>query len=91
VAAVPFFLWRYRSISSVFEDGMETQGTITAISFFRGRGRVNYVYSFQGQKYSSGNTINKTKYTKGLEVGKQVAILVDQSDPKRAFVKQIYL
>lgn len=91
VIAVPFFLWRYRSISSVFEDGMESQGTITAISFFRGRGRVNYVYNFQGQEYGSGNTINRTKYTKDLRVGQQVSIFVDRENPKRAFIKQIYL
>ena len=89
--AIPLLLWRYRTIASVFEDGMEAPGTITAINFFRGRGRVSYVYTFQGQKYSSGNAINRTKHSKNLEVGKQVTIFIDPGNPKRAFVKEIYL
>ena len=91
VVGIPFLFWRYRIISSVFEDGIETQGTIMGVSFFRGRGRVEYTYNFQGQKYMSGNAINRTKHTKTLRDGQQVTILIDRNDPKRAFVKEIYL
>jgi len=89
--AIPLLLWRYRSISAVFEEGLQAQGTITSIHFFRGRGRVSYVYTFQGQKYSSGNAINKTKHSRNLEVGQQVTLLIDRNNPQRAFVKEIYL
>ena len=91
VVGIPLLFWRYRIISSAFDDGTEAQGTIIGVSFFRGRGRVNYAYSFQGQKLVSGNTINRTKYTKDLTNGQQVTILIDRNDPKRAFVKEIYL
>jgi hypothetical protein len=91
VVGIPFLFWRYWIISSVFEDGMQTQGIITGISFYRGRGRLQYSYNFQGQKYTSGNVINRSKYTRNMEDGQQVAILVDRNNPKRAFVKEIYL
>ena len=91
VVGIPLLFWRYRLISAVFDDGVETQGTITGIRFFRGRGRVDYAYSFQGQKYVSGNSVNRTKSTRALRDGQQVTILIDRNDPKRAFVKEIYL
>lgn len=91
LAAAPVLIWRYRLISSVFEDGMETPGTIQSVYFFRGRGRVEYVYMFQGQKYSSGNAVNRTKYTRTLRDGQPVTVFVDPENPKRAFIKEIYL
>lgn len=91
IVCIPLLLWRFYTISSVFEDGLEVQGTIMSVGFFRGRGRVDYTYMHQGQKYASGNAINRTKYTKELQGGQQVTILVDRNSPKRAFVKEIYL
>lgn len=91
VLGIPYLFWRFYIISSVFEDGLEVPGTVTGIGFFRGRGRVDYTYTHQGQKYISGNAINRTKHTKGLQSGQQVTILVDRNTPKRAFVKDIYL
>ena len=84
-------VWRYVMISAVFDDGFETQGVITGIGFYRGRGRVNYAYHYQGQKYTSGNAISKSKHTRELTNGQQVTLVVDRNNPKRAFVKEIYL
>src|SRR6185295_7854810 len=50
VLGVPYLVQRYRNISSVFADGIEAQGTITNLFFFRGRGRVEYSYTIQGDK-----------------------------------------
>jgi hypothetical protein len=91
VVGIPLLFWRYRLIASVFDDGIETQGTITGVRFFRGRGRVDYTYSFQGQKFVGGNSVNRTKSTRALHDGQKVTILMDRNDPKRAFVKEIYL
>ncbi len=91
LVGIPLLFWRYRLISAVFDDGIETQGTITGVRFFRGRGRVDYAYSFQGQKFVSGNSVNRTKSTSALRDGQQVTILMDRNDPQRAFVKEIYL
>ena len=63
VIGVPVLVQRYRAISSVFEDGTEAKGVVTGLSFFRGRGRVQYSYSVQGEKQMSDNAINKNGRT----------------------------
>lgn len=91
VIGIPFLIWRYWTISSVFDDGMEVQGIILGVGFFRGRGRVDYTYTFQGQKYQSSNSINRSKYTRNLRDGQTATLLVNRENPKQAFIKEIYL
>ncbi len=91
VVGIPFLVNRYRTIASVFEDGIQAKAVVTQIGFFRGRGRIDYVYTFQGQKLSSGNAINRNSRTRNLKIGQEVTVLVDRDNPKRAFVKEIYL
>jgi 20S proteasome alpha/beta subunit len=52
---------------------------------------VDYVYSHQGQKYASGNAIHKVKQTLALKVGEQVVLIVDRNNPKRAFIRDLYM
>jgi hypothetical protein len=91
VVGVPVLVQRYRTISSVFADGMQMKGVVTGLSFFRGRGRVQYSYTFQGEKRMSDNAINKNSRTRKLRVGQTVTVLVDRNNPKRAFIREIYL
>src|SRR5574341_1001541 len=91
VIGIPVLVQRYRTISSVFADGMPTQGIVTGIGFFRGRGRIEYSYTVQGEKQMSANAINKNSRTRKLRVGQKVTVLVDPKDPKRAFIRDIYL
>ncbi len=91
VIGVPVLVRRYRTISSVFVDGTEAKGIVTGLSFFRGRGRVQYSYTFQGEKQSSDNAINKNGRTRKLRVGQNVTVLVDRNNPKQAFIRDIYL
>ena len=91
VLGVPYLVQRYRNISSVFADGIEAQGTVTNMFFFRGRGHVEYSYIVQGKKQTSSNAINKNGRTRNLKVGQTVTVVVDRNDPKLAFIKEIYL
>jgi hypothetical protein len=91
VVGIPFLIQRYKMISSVFAEGSKIQGTVTNIYFFRGRGRVEYSYNFQGQKQNSGNAINSNKYTRSIKVGQPVKVFVDPNNPKRAFIQEIYM
>ncbi len=91
VVGVPILVQRYRAICSVFAEGMQTKGVVTGLSFFRGRGRVEYSYTFQGEKQMSGNAINKNSRTRKLRVGEAVTVIVDRNNPKRAFIQEIYL
>lgn len=90
-AGLLILLWRYWLLRSVFHDGVEVPGVVSDIYFFRGRGRVSYIYTYQGQKYISGNAINKTKRTRSLVQGEQVTLVIDPNNPKRAFIRDLYL
>ena len=91
VIGIPILIQRYRTISSVFANGTKTKGEITSIGFFRGRGRVEYSYTIQGAKQTSGNAINRNSRTRKLRIGQNVNIVVDPDDPKRAFIQEIYV
>ena len=91
IAAFGVLIWRIRLINTVFEDGIATPGTISGVDFYRDRGRVEYIYTYGGQKLSSGNAIHKTKQTKALQPGALVTVVVDRNNPKRAFVRQLYM
>jgi hypothetical protein len=83
-------LWRYSLISGILGSGIEVEGHVTRVSFFRGRGRVYYLYTFQGERYESSNAIQQNKYTRSLEIGLPVKVMVDRENPKKAFIKQLY-
>ena len=91
VLGIPYLVQRYRTISSVFADGIATQATITNLFFFRGRGRVEYSYTIQGNKQTSSNAINKNGRTRSLKVGQIVNVIVDRNDPKLAFIRELYI
>ena len=91
VVALAILIWRIQVFNTIFSDGIETTATINNVSFFRDRGRVDYVYTYQGQKYVSGNAIHKVKQTLALKVGEQVVLMIDRNNPKRAFIRDLYM
>ncbi len=91
VVSIGVIGWRVRTINTVFSDGMEATAAISNVSFFRDRGRVDYVYTYQGQKYVSGNAIHKVKQTLALRVGAQVVLMVDRNNPRQAFIRDLYM
>ncbi len=91
VAGFAVLLWRTRMIMSVFSDGHQVPGVISSSGFFRGRGRVEYVYTYQGHKLAAGNAVQATKLTRSLAPGQEVTVLVDHLNPKHAFVRELYL
>ena len=91
VVGIPVLLQRYRTISSVFANGEQTNGIVTSVGFFRGRGNVGYSFTFHGEKLTSSNAINRNSLTRNLRVGQAVKVFVDPDNPKRAFIQEIYM
>ena len=91
VIAALVFLWRYRTLARVFADGIEVPATIHSAAFFRDRGRLEYVYTVQGEKYLGGAAVHKNRRTAALRPGEQVIVLVDPDHPKRAFIRDLYV
>jgi len=83
--------WRSWVIRSTFEDGDQVPGTIVGANFFRGRGRVVYVYTYQSEKYQASNAVQLSSLTRSLTPGKPVTVVVSRLDPKRAFIHELYL
>lgn len=88
--SIAVLIWRIQTIKNICNDGLEVIAMISNVSFFRDRGRVDYIYTHQGQKHISGNAIHKTKQTQALSVGMEVIIMVDRNNPKRAFIRDLY-
>jgi hypothetical protein len=63
---------------------------VVRVSFYRDRGRVEVVYMFQGERYLSRNIVVKNKTTRALVEGMPVIVLVDQGNPRRAFIRELY-
>jgi hypothetical protein len=90
VIALPVLLWRTSIISSTLTNGIDVAGVISSSGFFRGRGRISYIYSYQGEKLQSSNAVQQNKRTSALAVGARVTISLDPNNPKRAFVRELY-
>ena len=83
-------LWKIFTISSIINHGQETTATIHSSGFYRSRGRIKFVYTFQGEKFMTQNTVNSNKRTRAYTAGDQVTIYLDQNNPKKAVLKEIY-
>ena len=91
VFSLVILAWRVRMFFFLFSDGIEASATISNVFFFRDRGRVDFVFTYQGQKYGSGNAIHKVKQTKNLKVGDRIVVLIDRNNPKRAYIRDLFL
>lgn len=91
VIALAVLFWRIQVFHTVFSDGIEAAATISNVSFFRDRGRVEYVYPYQGQKIIGGNAVLKVNRTQAYKIGEQVVVMVDRNMPKRAFIRDLYV
>ncbi len=90
LVGMSLLVWRLLLIGSVFLHGLEARGQIDEIFFYRDRGRVKYTYTFQGETYTSGVALHRTRKTRALQTGDQVTLVVDRERPKRAFIRDIY-
>lgn len=91
VISIAVLVWRYVSILVFYGMGIEIKAIVNSVSFFRDRGKIAYIYTYQGQKYLSGNSVMKTKRTKMYKVGDKIDVLLDRNNPKRAVIKDLYL
>ena len=91
VAGVLVLTWRFLIILRIFNDGQSAAATIDRIGFFRGRGQVSYIYTYQGEKYTSRNFISRNARTRQLAPGDKVTVFVHSNNPKRAYIRELYI
>jgi hypothetical protein len=83
--------WRVGLLWRAFRNGTQVRGKILSVYLRRDRGRVEYTYIFDNQEFKSGAAVHRTKQTKALKQGDRVILMVDRANPKRAFIRDLYL
>ncbi len=82
---------RLYAIFSVYWNGIEVPGQIQNVWFYRDRGRVEYTYTYLGEKHQRGTAIHRTRRTRDLQIDQDVILVVDRGNPKRALIRDLYL
>jgi Protein of unknown function (DUF3592) len=82
--------YRLWLISSTFRKGVQLRGKISKIELRRDHGRIEYVYIFDQKEYFSSTSVHRNAKTKELKAGTPVTLVVDQSKPSRAFIRDLY-
>jgi hypothetical protein len=91
IASLLFAAWRCWLISQVFTSGGETQADVQYIWFSRDRGSLVVSFTWEGALFQKNSMIPKNEYTKALKEGQAITLVVDRHQPKRAFVRDLYL
>lgn len=84
-------LTRIVSILSICNNGQNVKATIFEIGFFRDRGHIKFLYTFQGQKYIVRQRVMKNKITLQFQHGQEVDILINSENPKKAVIKDLFM
>ena len=87
---VPLLIWRLSSIRRLFERGVEVAATITSSNFSRGRGRIEFAYSFDGRQYSSGAAVHENGAVLILLSRAATTAIVDPQAPGKALLRDLY-
>jgi len=84
-------IWRVVLLRAIFSNGAQVRGRITSFSLRRDRGQVKYTFIFNHEEHLSGAGVHRNKQTMALKVGNPVILMVDRSNPKRAFIRDLYV
>jgi hypothetical protein len=90
IAGLVIALWKMISIFTIINYGQEENAVIQSSGFFRGRGTIKFIYTYQGEKYITQNTTLKNKHTSVFAAGDQVKIFVNPNKPENAVLMDIY-
>lgn len=91
IISLAVILWRYGSMLSIYGSGLEAKAVVSGAGFFRDRGYISFIYTYQGQKYQSRVSVMRTKRTARFQVGDEIDVLVDRENPKRAVIRDLYV
>ena len=82
--------WRYVSIVSLYNSGLEARATVSEVGFFRDRGYIKYIYPYENKKYASHMTVMKNRTTTRYQVGQEIEVMVDRENPKKSIIKDLF-
>jgi len=91
LVGVPLFIRRYGSIRHTFRTGIEAQGTVVSVTHFKDRGRIEAEFTLDGEIHRMGNPVHLTKQVRTIQEGQTVTIVYCSNDPRKAFIKDIFV
>jgi len=91
VAGLGVLIWRVWLVYKLFRKGVQVRGKISSVEIRRDRGWVGFFYIFDHKEYTSRIEVHRNTQTKGLKAGDLVVLVVDRANPKRAFIRDLYL
>ena len=77
-------------IKRVVRTGPKAQAVITAVAFFKDRGRVEFEYAHAGQTLRSGTAIMKNRQTESYASGVKIEVAIDLKNPLKALIIELY-
>lgn len=84
------FLLRIKYIKSFLNNSNTIQGVILDVWFFRDRGRIEYVFEIENNRFSNGQAIMKNKFTKKLNKGQVIELLIKKNGNIRTLIQDLY-
>ena len=82
---------RFKQLQRIFQADQQADGLVERVWFMRDRGRVEFSYTFQGEKYLSASSLHRTKETLAIQIGDKITLVVDPKRPRRAYVRHLYM
>jgi hypothetical protein len=83
-------LLRLGTIMSVAESGEEVKASINQIIMRRNKGRIEFTYVYDGERYEASMAFRSRDPLKDVKRGTNVLALVDPSKPKRAIIPGVF-
>jgi hypothetical protein len=81
---------RVRAVRRVFREGEPTRATVTNITKYRDRGRIEYAFELGGKVVETGHAVHFNRAVKDLQVGQRVTVYARRDEPGDAYVAEIF-
>lgn len=89
--AAGVLLWRISRVQTLFRRGAVVRGAITRILLARDRGRVEFRYEFDGERFDSWMPVHQSSEVRALRESQEIDLLVDPSRPRRAIIRHLFV
>ena len=90
LAATGYCLVRVAMIYFSMSRSIVVDGFVREVPNF-GMGLLEYGFDLEGKSYQAENLVRITPEVKTLEAGQQVEVIVNPRNPRKAFLKQLYI
>jgi hypothetical protein len=97
IVGIPVLIFRVNRIKSLFKSGVEVKGKVLRSrlsTIARGSTKfiIEFKYNYHGQDYETETTLAFTN-RKGrlVQSGQDITVLVDNNNPKKAIIKDLYM